>query len=213
MIGVALIVALSLHQVPVTGVVSYGTAACNQAKLSGYVPFSTRFTCNMHPGQDGCVISDVMALDFWTGSEYRRFCQLQAYGSLPPLLDVRTILSGVELDTSGPVSHHGVVIDFKRTSLNLATYEVGWSVAVNWQNQPVTMVDSFEVIVNGMFVFTAQDDIVFTETSFGCNSSGDSCSQTKLVKQGDKDWGGLALNKVVIQAPTGTYPSDHLSWA
>lgn len=198
------VIAMLLSQVPVTATVSYHTAACNAAKLSGFVPFKATFTCNTQPGSTGCVATGTMSFDYWNGAEYPRFCEIQQFGQLPPLLNVDTVLSGLELSTEGPVDHNDVSVDFSRTSFNASNYTVDWSVTVLWANQPGIGVDKFTATVHGMFVFTAQNEIVLGQKSFGCKSPGEFCSDTRSLAQGTKSWGGLAFNRVLLRAPSGT---------
>lgn len=92
-----------LGQVPVAGNVVYHTAACNAANTAGYLPVKVDFECQIQSGQIGCQTEGVVALNYWNGNEYPRFCQIMSFGNLPPLDDARTIISGIEMKTSGPV--------------------------------------------------------------------------------------------------------------
>lgn len=77
---------------------------------------------------------------------------------------------------------------------------------VNWANQPGIMVDHFSVTLHGMFVFSGDSAIAFKERSFSCAAGGEYCANTQFVSQGVKDWGGMAMNRVILREPAGIDP-------
>jgi hypothetical protein len=128
-------------------------------------------------------------------------CSVPGAASVPKITDVKGILTGLRIDTSGPMSHRNVFVEFSVLNYNSSTYVVDWAAIVNWQDQANTMVDSFDVVVDGRLLWTATSDIRMVEIPLNCTSTGSNCTTSSGLTTGRREvLGGVAFNRIGIEA-------------